>query len=176
MLKQRFSAFLRFWVVFQNSIPLTGTPTPSLYIPGTYFVESQCTASSDQSSYIQLSSAAHTAPCGAVPFVLRCGAVPCCAVLPFEYTSSTRHYHTCCVRLFVFSWYIWSLSVPHVSPHAYDTRTADQNVTPPTSTQQHNTSQWQLALHKQLFAVPIKFVVSTKPWASSFRPLYISYI
>ena len=57
-----------------------------------------------------------------------------------------------CTRLFAFSPVDLSRS-PSVFPYANYTRTADQNVTPPTSTQ-HSTGK--LALHKQLLALSIR--------------------
>ena len=102
----------------------------------------------------QISPAIHSStaqrcavPCGVVPcLALRCGVVLRCALFR-TYSSATG------IRVvyssFVFSTFDLSWS-PCLFPRANYTRTADQNVTPPTSTQ-HSTGQF--ALHKQLLAL-----------------------
>ena len=126
------------------------------------------------------------APCGAV----RCGAVPCpavrccvvlrCVVLRcalFRAYSSIRYetkyqvpgtgMYVLCTRLFPFSSVDLSRS-PRFFPHADYTRTADQTVTPSTSTQ-HSTRQLLCTSSSWHY----QFAVCIKSWASSFSPLYI---
>ena len=91
------------------------------------------------------------APCGAVS----CPALRCCVMLRcafFRTYSSTRY--TCCVLVFLLFLQLISLG-HHFFPHANYT-TADQNVTPLTSTQrstgQFSSAQTSLGIINSLFA------------------------
>ena len=90
--------------------------------------------------------------CRAVPcLVLPCAAVLCRAALCFlSNVEQCQVLHVLLCPIFLaFSSLDLSRS-PCFFPHANYTRTADQNVTPPTSTQR---SKGQFALHKQLLAI-----------------------
>ena len=141
------------------------TTSPGFVHTRYYVTESQCTPGSAQPSYIYSSAAQRSAlRCRAVRCRAFCPALRCCVVLPcalFRTFSNVRYetkyqvsgagMYMLCTRILAFS--SVDLSVSNFSPHANYTRTADQNVTPPTSTQ-HSTGQ--LALHLQLLASPIR--------------------
>ena len=91
-----------------------------------------------------------TLPCRA----LHCGAVPCRAVLSFEHRGVPGIIRVVAYSFFCFFSFDFSRS-PCFSPHANYTRTANQNVSPPTSTQ-HSTGQF--ALHRQLLALSFRYL------------------
>ena len=121
----------------------------------TYIVEAQKmhTQFSAQPSYSSVAQRS-TVRCRAVPcFVLRCGAVPRCAVLSFEHAAvpgivrSTRYPRMYSSFSFLhFNVLSWSCFFSPTTP-----LTVDQNVNRPTSTQ-HSTGQ--SALPKYLLAIP----------------------
>ena len=99
--------------------------------------------------------------CRALPYA----AVLCLAALCFLSNIHQYQVNVLCTLRFAFFHFFISLG-PHVfSLHANHTRTADQNVTPPTSTQ-HSTGQF--GLHKQLLA--LQFAVRTKSWPPLSTP------
>ena len=88
---------------------------------------------------------------------LRCGSVSCCAVLYFEHTAVPGVYVLYIPFCLLVIHLIYLCRSPFIAPHANYTCNADQNVTPPTSTQ-HSTdraicsAQAALGIIKTLFA------------------------
>ena len=138
--------------------------TPGLYIPDTTVL--------DQNARPAPISPAINSPAArrsAVPSrAVRCRALRCCVVLCFLSNIEQCRVEYVLLRTFLFAScsYIRSLTAPLFSPPR--TRTADQNVTPPTRTQHRKgnllctSSPW----HYQI-------IVRTKSWASSFCPFYM---
>ena len=118
----------------------TGTTAPGLYIPGTTLLDHDARPAQISPAIYSPAAQLSAVQSRAVRCrTLRCGAVSCCAVCFLSNIEQYRvQYVLLCTTFLLLFFYMYVLFLsrsPCFFPHANYPRTADQNVTPVTSTQ-----------------------------------------
>ena len=117
----------------------TGTTTPGLYVPGSTLLDHNTHPAQISPAIYSPAARRSAVPSRTVRCrALRCGAVSCCAVCFLSNIEQYRVYYVLLCTDILFSLFlpVFDLSRrPCFFPHANCPGTADQNVTPITSTQ-----------------------------------------